>query len=132
MESIAFLLHKRAIFSLPYLTTFYYLLPHFTITFFICWTSNWIDFIISSKVVISRVDSSKKLFLFLSYFVFLIFSSSLISYPLKIQIFFVFFVIHVIISLYVLYSIFEIYILHEKQGSKLSLSKEKITSNDWS
>ena len=42
------------------------------------------------------------------------------------------FVIHLVISLYVLYSIFEINVLHEKQGSKLTLSKGKLTSNDWS
>lgn len=40
--------------------------------------------------------------------------------------------IHLVIALYVIYSLFEINILHEKQGSKLSLSKGKLTSDDWS
>ena len=60
------------------------------------------------------------------------FASLLFSHTVKIQIFFISFVIHLVISLYVLYSIFEINILHEKQGSKLTLSKGKLTSNDWS
>ena len=37
---------------------------------------------------------------------------------------------HVVIALYSAYSLFEITVLHEKQGSKLTLSKGKITS-DW-
>ena len=33
-------------------------------------------------------------------------------------------------SLYICYSLYEMFILHEKQGSKLTLSKEKFHS-DW-
>ncbi len=47
-------------------------------------------------------------------------SSSLIS------IFLVLFFIHALISFYVLYLLYEMYFLHEKQGSKLTLSKEKL------
>ena len=46
------------------------------------------------------------------------------------KIFFYSLVIHIVISLYMIYSLFEMTILHEKQGSKLTLSKGKITS-DW-
>ena len=65
-------------------------------------------------------------------FVSLFFLKSLLSYSFRIQFFLISFVIHLVISLYVLYSIFEINVLHEKQGSKLSVSKGKLTSNDWS
>ena len=74
----------------------------------------------------------KNLFLISIYFISLFFIKFLLSYSFRIQIFLISFVIHLVISLYVLYSIFEINILHEKQGSKLSLSKGKLTSNDWS
>lgn len=37
---------------------------------------------------------------------------------------------HLISALYICYSLFEIFVLHEKQGSKLTLSKEKFHS-DW-
>lgn len=36
------------------------------------------------------------------------------------------FTINSLISLYVLYSLYEMNVLHEKQGSKLSLSKDKL------
>ena len=37
---------------------------------------------------------------------------------------------HLISALYIGYSLFEIFVLHEKQGSKLTLSKERFHS-DW-
>ena len=76
--------------------------------------------------------SRKSLILYLGYFLILLISKFLLSNTLRIQIFFISVVIHLVISFYVVYSFFEIYILHEKQGSKLSLSKGKLTSNDWS
>ena len=42
------------------------------------------------------------------------------------SIFLVLFLIHALISLYVIYSLYEMYFLHEKQGSKLTLSKDKL------
>lgn len=74
----------------------------------------------------------KNLFLISIFFISLFFLKILLPYNITIQIFFISFVIHSVISLYVLYSIFEINVLHEKQGSKLTLSKGKLTSNDWS
>lgn len=76
--------------------------------------------------------SQKSLILYLGYFVILLLSKFLLSNTIRTQIFFISFIIHLVISFYVVYSFFEIYILHEKQGSKLSLSKGKLTSNDWS
>ena len=37
---------------------------------------------------------------------------------------------HLIVALYIGYSMYEIFILHEKQGSKLTLSKKRFHS-DW-
>ena len=74
----------------------------------------------------------KYLFLISIYFVILLLLDSLLNYSIMVKIFFISFLSHTVISLYVIYSIFEIKVLHEKQGSKLSLSKGKLTSNDWS
>lgn len=43
-----------------------------------------------------------------------------------IGIFLFLFFVHALISLYVVYSLYEMYFLHEKQGSKLTLSKDKL------
>ena len=43
-----------------------------------------------------------------------------------ISIFLLLFFINALISLYVLYSLYEMYFLHEKQGSKLTMSKDKL------
>ena len=76
---------------------------------------------------------SRKTFILVSiYFLILFFLKVLLSNSTVTQIFLISFVVHLVISLYVIYSLFEINILHEKQGSKLSLSKGKLTSNDWS
>lgn len=56
--------------------------------------------------------------------------NSVLSIPLLIKIFFYSLLAHALGMFYILYSVFEIRILHEKQGSKLTLSKGKITS-DW-
>ena len=37
---------------------------------------------------------------------------------------------HLISALYICYSLYEIFVLHEKQGSKLTLSKKRFHS-DW-
>jgi len=74
----------------------------------------------------------KNLFLISIIFTVLLLLKTLLSNEIIIQIFLISFIIHLVISLYVIYSIFEINVLHEKQGSKLSLSKGKLTSNDWS
>ena len=80
-----------------------------------------------------KLNATHKYLCFISiFFVFLFFLKSLLSDYTIIQIFFISFIFHLVVSLYVLYSFFEINILHEKQGSKLSLSKGKLTSNDWS
>ena len=42
------------------------------------------------------------------------------------SIFLVLLFVHALISLYVAYSFYEMYVLHEKQGSKLTLSKDKL------
>jgi hypothetical protein len=46
------------------------------------------------------------------------------------SVFFYSFIFHVLVSLYAICSLYEISVLHEKQGSKLILSKNKITS-EW-
>lgn len=74
----------------------------------------------------------KNLFLISIFLISLFFLKILLPYTIIIQIFFISFATHLVISLYVLYSIFEINVLHERQGSKLTLSKGKLTSNDWS
>ena len=80
-----------------------------------------------------KLNVSQKTFILVSiYFLILFFFKFLLSDSTIIQIFLISFVVHLVISLYVIYSLFEINILHEKQGSKLSLSKGKLTSNDWS
>ena len=56
---------------------------------------------------------------------------SVLTISLLTKIFFYTLLAHVVIALYTFYSLFEITVLREKQGSKLTLSKGKITS-DWS
>ncbi len=56
---------------------------------------------------------------------------SVLTISLLTKIFFYTLIAHVVIALYTFYSLFEITVLQEKQGSKLTLSKGKITS-DWS
>ena len=56
---------------------------------------------------------------------------SVLTISLLTKIFFYTLLAHVVIALYTFYSLFEITVLQEKQGSKLTLSKGKITS-DWS
>ncbi len=56
--------------------------------------------------------------------------NSVLDTPTLFKIFFYSFITHSVIALYTVYSIFEMRILHEKQGSKLTLSKGKITA-DW-
>ena len=113
----------------------YYFTPSFT-TFYLQNIAS-VDFYNFSKYNLLKGGDKlnvlhKYLFLILILFISLFFLSIFLPYTIKLQIFFISFIIHLVISLYVLYSIFEINILHEKQGSKLSLSKGKLTSNDWS
>jgi len=49
-----------------------------------------------------------------------------LSEPNLINLFLLLFFLHTLISLYVIYSLYEMYFLHEKQGSKLTLSKDKL------
>lgn len=56
--------------------------------------------------------------------------NSVLNTPTLLKIFFYSLLIHTVIALYTVYSLFEMRILHEKQGSKLTLSKGKITA-DW-
>ena len=71
-------------------------------------------------------------YLFIS--IFLVFLSIVLKFLLSnsnlISFFFYSLFFHGIIALYICYSLFEIFVLHEKQGSKLTLSKEKFHS-DW-
>ncbi len=70
------------------------------------------------------------LFLILVLFILSIILNSVLPIPTLTKIFFYSLLVHTVVSLYMLYSLFEIRILHEKQGSKLTLSKGKITS-EW-
>lgn len=45
------------------------------------------------------------------------------------SLFILLFMIHVTVTLYVIYSAYEMYFLHEKQGSKLVMSKDKLNIN---
>lgn len=106
-------------------TTFYYRPPHEIVIF------------LSRKYNLLKGGDKlnvfhKYLFLISIYFVILLLLNNFLNYSIIVQIFLISFLSHMVISLYVIYSIFEIKILHEKQGSKLSLSKGKLTSNDWS
>lgn len=56
--------------------------------------------------------------------------NSVLTIPTLTKIFFYSLLAHTVIALYTIYSLYEISVLHEKQGSKLTLSKGKITS-DW-
>ena len=70
------------------------------------------------------------LFLILVLPIFSIILNSVLTTPTLTKIFFYSLLTHTVISLYTIYSLYEVFVLHEKQGSKLSLSKGKITS-DW-
>lgn len=70
------------------------------------------------------------LFLFLVLPILSIILNSVLPTPILIKIFFYSLLVHTVVSLYMVYSLFEVRILHEKQGSKLTLSKGKITT-DW-
>ena len=56
--------------------------------------------------------------------------NSVLTIPTLTTIYFYSLLVHTVIALYTVYSLYEITVLHEKQGSKLTLSKGKITS-DW-
>ena len=70
------------------------------------------------------------LFLILALPILSIILNSVLTIPTLKTIFFYSLLTHVVITLYTVYSLFEITVLQEKQGSKLTLSKGKITS-DW-
>ncbi len=53
----------------------------------------------------------------------------LLSFQAILNLFLYFFIFHLVFACYIIYSFFEFYVMQEKQGSKLSLSKEKILSN---
>ena len=56
--------------------------------------------------------------------------NSVLTIPTLTTIYFYSLLTHSVIALYTVYSLYEMTVLHEKQGSKLTLSKGKITS-DW-
>ena len=53
---------------------------------------------------------------------------SVLPIPTLTKIYFYSLIAHTVVALYTIYSLFEITVLQEKQGSKLTLSKGKITS----
>lgn len=80
----------------------------------------------SVKVVITLNLSRYYLCLFSIAILFSLFLRFLLPFQVILKLFFYAFIIHLIFACYIIYSFFEFYIMKEKQGSKLTLSKDKI------